>query len=58
MPFPAAFSIETENLLFSLKGEDLHAGQRIGISNQVLQNGRVRISYNHGCLLMTEPLRL
>jgi thiamine pyrophosphokinase len=58
MPFPSAFSVETENLLFSLKGEDLHAGQRIGISNQVLQNGRVRISYTDGCLLMTEPLRL
>jgi thiamine pyrophosphokinase len=58
MPFPTAFSVETENLLFSLKGEDLHAGQRIGISNQVLQNGRVRISYTEGCLLMTEPLRL
>jgi thiamine pyrophosphokinase len=58
MPFPSAFSVETENLLFSLKGEDLHAGHRIGISNQVLQNGRVRISYTDGCLLMTEPLRL
>ena len=58
MPFPEAVSVTTENLLFSLKGEDLHAGQRIGISNQVLQNGRVRISYTEGCLLMTEPLRL
>lgn len=56
MPFPEAVSVTTENLFFALNQENLHAGQRIGISNRVVQNGRVRISYSDGCLLLSEPL--
>ncbi|MFM8838906.1 MAG: thiamine diphosphokinase [Bacteroidota bacterium] len=58
IPFPEALSVTTQNLEFALDAEDLKAGQRIGISNRVLQSGLVRINHAGGCLLLSEPLYL
>jgi thiamine pyrophosphokinase len=56
LPFPLAKSVRTENLVYSLSGEDLALGQRIGIRNRVATQGLVRITYGEGCLMLQEPL--
>lgn len=58
LPFPLAQSVYTENLVYPLSGEDLAMGQRIGIRNQVANQGLVRITYSKGCLMLQEPLCL
>ncbi|NBU73134.1 MAG: thiamine pyrophosphokinase [Bacteroidetes bacterium] len=55
-PFPTAYRVRTENLVYALHSEDLHLGKRIGIRNQVERTAIVRIEHQEGCLMLQEPL--
>lgn len=55
-PFPSAYGVHTENLVYALQGEDLHLGIRLGISNRVDRTAIVRIDHKEGCLMLQEPL--
>jgi thiamine pyrophosphokinase len=54
IPVGTAEGIKTENLLYSLDNESLKLGYRIGNSNEVTEDGIVRISYESGDLLLME----
>jgi thiamine pyrophosphokinase len=55
-PFPTAYGVRTENLVYALHGEELHLGKRVGIRNQVDRTAIVRIDHQEGCLMLQEPL--
>lgn len=52
IPLGTVKGIVTENLKYPLKNEHLRLGYRNGTSNEVLQDGIVRISYQNGDLLL------
>lgn len=52
VPLGTVTGIVTENLKYPLKNEDLRLGYRNGTSNEVLQDGIVRITYQSGDLLL------
>ncbi len=52
IPLGTVTGIITENLKYPLKSEELRLGYRNGTSNEVLQNGLVRITYQSGDLLL------
>lgn len=53
-PFNEAKNIKTKNLKYPLKNETLSLGKRIGTSNEVLDDGLVKIKFDSGNLLMLE----
>ena len=54
MPVGTAEGIETHNLVYPLKGESLTLGQRVGNSNEVLNDGLVTIKFTKGEMLIME----
>ena len=54
IPVGVALGISTQNLKYSLDNESLTIGYRSGSSNEVEQDGIVRITYQEGDLLMME----
>lgn len=52
IPLGTVTGIITKNLKYPLKNEDLRLGYRNGTSNEVLQDGLVRITYQSGDLLL------
>lgn len=54
IPVAKAEGIKTENLRYSLDNETLTLGYRIGNSNEVAEDGIVRISYESGDLILME----
>lgn len=54
IPVGTATNICTENLLYPLENEQLTLGYRSGNSNEALNDGFVRISYESGDLLLME----
>ena len=48
--------LTTENLVYNLKEDSLSIGYKISSSNEVLEDGIVKISYHTGDLLMMECL--
>lgn len=54
LPIGLAENITTHNLLYPLKNEALELGIRNGNSNEVLEDGLVKISHESGCLLLME----
>jgi thiamine pyrophosphokinase len=56
IPVGTASGIKTENLSYPLDNEVLTLGYRIGNSNEVAEDGIVKISYQSGDLLLMECL--
>lgn len=54
IPVGEVKAITTNNLVYNLANESLTLGYRIGNSNEVAQDGIVKISYKSGDLLMME----
>ena len=54
IPIGIATNISTQNLRYSLDNEQLTLGYRSGNSNEVAEDGIVRISYESGDLLLME----
>jgi thiamine pyrophosphokinase len=54
LPMPRADGIETQNLRFPLAIESLAIGERLGNSNEVVDEGIVKIAYQSGELLLLE----
>lgn len=54
MPMGKVSGIETQNLRYPLKNEDLLLGERIGTSNEVYETGWVEIKHTAGVLLLGE----
>ncbi len=54
IPVGEVKAITTDNLVYNLANESLTLGYRIGNSNEVAQDGIVKISYKSGDLLMME----
>lgn len=54
IPIGTVNGIRTENLLYNLYDETLTLGYRIGSSNEVAEDGLVKIVYQEGDLLMME----
>jgi thiamine pyrophosphokinase len=54
IPVGIAEKVSTENLLYSLENEQLRLGYRSGSSNEVKNDGLVKISYESGDLLLME----
>lgn len=54
IPIGTVTEITTDNLVYNLKNESLELGYRISSSNEVAQDGLVKIHYNGGDLLMME----
>jgi thiamine pyrophosphokinase len=52
VPLGTVTGIVTENLKYPLNHEELRLGYRNGTSNEVLQDGWVRITYQNGDLLL------
>jgi thiamine pyrophosphokinase len=54
LPMPFAEGIETQNLLYPLNKESLVIGERLGNSNEVENEGLVKIQYTNGNLFILE----
>lgn len=54
IPIGTVTGIKTENLKYPLNNESLQLGYRTGSSNEVLQDGFIKIEYQTGDLLMME----
>jgi thiamine pyrophosphokinase len=54
IPIGTVTGISTENLKYPLSNESLQLGYRTGSSNEVLEDGFIKISYQTGDLLMME----
>lgn len=54
IPVGVAAGITTQNLKYSLDNENLTIGYRTGSSNEVEEDGMVKITYQEGDLLMME----
>jgi thiamine pyrophosphokinase len=56
IPVGDVSGLTTENLVYNLKDDKLSLGYRISSSNEVLEDGIVKISYQNGDLIMMECL--
>jgi thiamine pyrophosphokinase len=54
IPVGTVEGIVTENLKYNLQNESLTLGYRIGSSNEVAEDGIIKISHQKGDLLMME----
>lgn len=54
IPIGTVTGIRTENLKYPLQNESLQLGYRTGSSNEVLEDGFIKIAYQTGDLLMME----
>ncbi len=56
IPVGGVWGLTTENLVYNLKEDNLTLGYKISSSNEVLEDGIVKISYQEGDLIMMECL--
>lgn len=56
IPVGDVSGLTTDNLVYNLKDDSLSIGYKISSSNEVAEDGIVKISYNSGDLLMMECL--
>lgn len=54
LPLPKASGISTTNLLYNLNNEELQIGVRLGNSNEVENDGFIRVEFQKGELLLLE----